>query len=221
MYSTVFENTDELELKRQSNASIVMALSSLGRKGEAREYAELYPCSPSPDKQTVVEWTLEGEEKLRFQQNLLRSHFTEIIGILTNTKSADNANSSDLKALIFAEKLIKFIVPDGNYLDFNDFLFIISVFKAQRYQYSDKEKAVECLLEARKYALEFDRLFTCKPQSHAYTTPLFNLLEIKTNDLIYEGTPEDNKRLDSYYWWLSGKCFDPLREYDGFKALLL
>lgn len=219
MYRTVFENADDEELKRQANADIVMALSSLGRWDEAKAYAEVYPESPKPSKETVMSWALSGAEKRRHEQEQLRRYFELAISGLTNIRDRDDPNLNDLDSLLAAESLIRFLVPDGNYLDWYDYLFIISIYKAQNYQYTDPEKAVACLREAREYAEAFDKLFTHEPKKYTYTSPLFDLVEIETKDFLYDGTAEENRRAGSFRWWLSGKCFDPLREREDFQAL--
>lgn len=219
MFCTVFDSTEDEKLRDKANVSIVMALSSLGRHAEAGVYADRYPDTPSPDRNTLIGWTLTGMEKRMHHQEQLRCHIEQVISDLTDLQDADDSNLRDLTSLLWAENLIRLFLPDGNYLHWNDYLFLISIFKAQNYQHTDPAKAINCLQKAKEYAAAFDSLILPDVKKCRFTTPLLNLPEVDMAAYLYDGPPAENSRMDSFFWWLSGKCFDPLRERADFQSL--
>jgi len=45
-------------------------------------------------------------------------------------------------------------------------------------------------------------------------------LSFDSADLLVYGSLEDNKRIDNFKWWLSGNCFDVIRERYDFQQLV-
>ena len=76
------------------------------------------------------------------------------------------------------------------------------------------------LKKARTYAEIFDDLFMHAPTTVPYNSPYFDLLDFDSTDLLVYGPLEENKRIDIFKWWMSGKCFDALRENSEFQKLL-
>ena len=208
----VFENATDEKLKNRALAGIVMKLGALRRNDEAKKYAEMYPKALILDKDTVMSWALTGEEKNKHSQKVLMGHLDGMLQILV-----DKAN---LEYLECAEKIIHSMIPSGEYNRYYDDLIDIAIYKAQIYAFSNPQKAIEELKKARDYAVTFDNLFMLEPTAISYNSPYFDLLSFDSADLLVYGSLEDNKRIDNFKWWLSGKCFDVIRERYDFQQLV-
>jgi len=216
----VFENTDDEMLKNSALAGIVMNLSGLRRNDEAVRYAELYPDAPVLDKKTVMGWALTGEEKERHLQKILMEHLDGMLGILIEKADPQNPNLKRMEYLDCAESLIHLMFPGEAYHRYYDELFLIYIYKAIIYANHAPEKAAETLQQARNYAQAFDALFMREPTAVPYRSPFFHLLKYDSADLLLYGPLEENRLTDSFRWWLSGVCFDGIREREDFRALL-
>lgn len=218
IYKLVFENSDG-ELQNEVLAQIVTALAVLKRNEESKKYAMMYPKPPTIDRDTLLGYALTGDEKLKHSQNMILKHLDALIFILTNIRDMNDPNKQELKYLICAENIINTFFPLRDYNRFYDEMMLISIYKAIIYQYEDKEKALKSLTDAKKYAVCFDKLFMGKPSKVKYNTPYMDKLAFDTKELVIEGPPEENMRIDIFRSWLDGNCFDTLREYTGFKSL--
>lgn len=216
----VFENTDDETLKNSALAGIVMNLSGLHRNDEAVRYAEQYPDAPVLDKKTVMGWALTGEEKERHSQKILMEHLDGMLWILIEKADPQNPNLKRMESLDCAEGLIHMLFPGGEYNRYYDELFLIFIYKAIIYANHAPEKAADALKQARSYAQAFDDLFMREPAAIPYRSPFFNLLNYDSADLLLYGSLEENRLTDRFRWWLSGACFDVIREREDFKAFL-
>ena len=215
----VFENATDEKLRNSALAGIVLNLSALHRYDEAKKYAEMYPQNIGLDKATVMGWALTGEEKHNHSQEILMSHLDGMMRILVYKTNSDNPNLKDLEYLECAEKTIHAMIPSGEYNRYYDDLIDIAIYKAQIYAYTDPPKAIEELKKAREYAVTFDNLFMRTPTAVPFNSPFFNALSYNSADLLVYGPLEENKRIDNYKWWLSGRCFDVIRECSDFQQL--
>ena len=220
LFFIVFENTNEDKLKNGALAGIVMTLSALRRNDEAKKYAELYPDNLVLDKDTVLEWALTGEDNARHSQKILQKHLDGMLYILVNKADSQNSNIKKLEYLDCAEKMIQTMFPDGKYNNYYDDLKDIAIYKAQIYADTDSQKAIKELKKAREYAKNFDTLFMQTPTMLPFDSPYFNLLDFDSADLLIYGPLEDNLRIDDFKWWISGKCFDIIRDCSDFQELL-
>ena len=216
----VFENTTDENLKNTALANIVMNLAALRRYDEAKRYAEMYPSNPILDKDTVMDWALTGEDKRKHSQQMLMNHLDGMLRILIWQKDPENPNLHNLEYLECAEKLIHDMFPTEEYNRYYDDLMDIAIYTAIIYSCTDPQKAIRELKKAREYAEIFDDLFMHAPTAVPYNSPYFDLLEYDSADLLVYGPLEENKRIDNFKWWLSGRCFDAIREQDDFIKLL-
>ncbi len=215
----VFENTNDEKLKNDALASIVKNLAALRRNDEAKKFAEMYPQSLGLNKETIMGWALTGKEKDKHSQEVLMGHIDGALRILVNKISSENSNLKDLEHLECAERIIHTMFPCDEYNRYYDELFYIAIHKAQIYAYKNPQRAIEELKKARAYAQTFDDLFMNSPVSISFNSPYFNMLSFDSTDLLVYGSLEDNKRIDNLKWWLSGKCFDVIRERSDFQEL--
>ena len=94
------------------------------------------------------------------------------------------------------------------------------MYKAQIYAETNPKKAIEELKKAREYAQTFDALFMQAPTVLPFDSPYLNLLDFDSADLLIYGPLENNLRIDNFKWWISGKCFDVIRDRSDFQELL-
>ena len=215
----VFENATDEKLKNSALAGIVKNLAALRRNDEAKKFAEMYPKALTLDKDTVMGWALTGEEKNKHSQKVLMGHLDGMLRILVNKAGSNNPNLKNLEYLECAENVICNMIPSGEYNRYYDDLIDIAIYKAQIYASVNPQKAIEELKKAHDYAVTFDNLFMLKPTAVSYNSPYFDLLSFDSADLLVYGALEDNKRIDNFKWWLSGKCFDAIRELSEFQQL--
>lgn len=216
----VFENTTDEKMKNNALASIVMTLSAQHRNDEAIRYAEMYPDTPRLDKNTVMGWALTGDTKEKHTQKTLMRNLDEMLGILIEKSDRANPNLKRMEYLDCAEALIRLMFPENEYNRYYDELFLIYIYKAIILAYREPPKAIEALKQARAYAEAFDRTFMDIPVNVPYHSPFFDMLTFDSADLLIYGSLEENKRIGNYRWWLSGPCFDVIRDRNDFQELL-
>lgn len=214
----VYEHTDNDELKRRSIAGIVMTLAALERYEEAKEYAKLYPTAPNLDRETVIGWTLTGEEKIRHHQQMTMNALDELLRNISGAASHDAKNQ--LACLDCAKNLILTLIPDGNYLRYLDTLKDLAVARAKLLQDTDPDSAIESLAKARQYAEEFDRLFMNHPVCRPFTSPFFDRLSFDSAELLVYGPLKDNLRTDDFRSMVTPQTFPALRDREEFGVII-
>ena len=214
----VYEHTDNDELKRRSIAGIVMTLAALDRYEEAKDYAKLYPTAPTLDRETVIGWTLTGEEKIRHHQQMTMNALDELLRNISGAASHDT--EKQLASLDCAIKLILTLIPDGNYLRYLDTLKDLTVTRAKLLQYTDPDSAIESLTEARQYAEEFDRLYMNHPVCRPFTSPFFDRLSFDSADLLVYGPLKDNLRTDDFRSMVTPQTVPALRDRVDFGVII-
>ena len=162
---TVLECADDGELKESAIFDIVLALSWLGRRDEAKVYAELYP-KDNKHKCMVMENCLEGEEKRRYHQQATMEHIRELFSI--HLGFVYSSEILDIK-----ENIIRAMIPDGNFLGFWEFLSHIDLARAGVCdKRAEHDEAVSWIRRALECAVKYDSL----EGKIRYTSPLFDLL---------------------------------------------
>ncbi len=202
---TVLEDCDDHDIKELALCSIVISLSTLGRKEEAIPYAKQYH-NPSE----LLGWCLSGDEWQENHQKDLESAFGSFLNELSRTK--------EKHLLEIAVSTAKALIDDGNFLWYHDTLMHDYVWLAMRYtEEKDFAKAVECLKNSHYHAVEYEKMEkAAKNEGVGYTCKAFNRLKFYPGSVWKSGTstlPEDFKE------YLTCKEFDPMRENEDFKAL--
>lgn len=119
IYKQVFDNS-EGKLRNDALVSIVSALAVLGRNGEAKKYAMMYPETPGIDRDSLIGYALTGDEKLKRLQKMMLKHIDALISIMINIKDPNDPNKQELKYLRCAEDVINTFFPTGDYNVFYD-----------------------------------------------------------------------------------------------------
>lgn len=206
-YRIVIENTNDHRLKNKALYGIVLSLSAIGEKAEAKDYAKLVDDKEKQDE--LLCRCLEGNERMKHCQevaerklNTFLSHFT----LATTSVEAHDA----------VEKILGIVFPDGNYQYYHDTLQFNNIYKASVCANNKQfDFAIEALSKARYHALKMDEYR--KDKCYQFTGPFFNLV---CGENPESETEETN--FDSYILSLNRiDAFDPLREREDFKSLLM
>ena len=210
--NTVLENTDDEKLKQRVIGDAVYALVDLGRRDEARKYAEFLPEGDA--RESLLGLTMTGEERIRHGQKLLwDAMWTLLSRLVENTP-----DSVRIEACEAADTIVRLLIPDGNLLDAYDLLYLGKVYHALRESETGRyEAAIEDLRAAKEYALLHDGIFVDHPGTYRYTAPCFDQFEINTHDFQYYGV---SRRVENLGSWLENGCFDPIRDTPEFQAIL-
>jgi hypothetical protein len=117
-----------------------------------------------------------------------------------------------------AEKIIKTVFSDGNYVNWHARLANNKMIQAKCFMKKGMhDEAIAELEEAAFHAKEFDALeaMTLKAQyGLSYTTPALDLISFN-----YMSRSGMTTELEDFKTHLTSKVFDPIRNYENFKKL--
>lgn len=205
-YKTVLDNSKGKILYNTALHGLVLSLSNLQKKQEAKEYAMLQQDEEKRDDLLI--WCLEGDELTKHCQRVAIRKLDRFLFQL------DFKNHS-LEVCEAIEKILYILFPDGNFQYFHSTLQYNCIAKAHRLCIAQQyDNAIEELKKARYHAEEMtkvDQQTTVK-----FTSPLFNLLE-------FDWPPNDSDvtSLDEFFSHIkNADCFDPIKEREDFKKLL-
>ncbi len=205
---TVIENAADAEVKNRALSTMVFALCDLGRRDEALLFAEL------SEKEDLIVRCLDGEEKIRRNQEILDRVFGDLIGRLSSP-------GNPIEALDAADTIIKVMIPDGNYLYYTDELMHNEIWRAGYYACQGMaEEAMAALRQSLEYARQYDKIYQAG-QPLPYTTPLFDRMQFDPKTLLISGTSENDTYSDvaNFREYLGWVWFDGLRDREDFQAL--
>lgn len=207
-YKIVLNNTPtDSGLYHKALHGLVIALSFNQKMEEAKEYALLEENENERDE--LLCWCLEGEEKKRHCQQLVNEKLKNLLSVMDFAYDTIEAPEA-------IEKILHILFPDGNFQDHHGRLQYSSIDKAIHYcKKGQYDNALEELKKARFHAEEMTKI--THRQTIKYTAPLFSLLEEEQ-----PVTDSDETNVDDLIRCLTNNsCFDPLREKEEFKALLV
>lgn len=206
-YEMIIEDCDNTDLKEHAIYRIVMTLSSLNRRDEALQYAKQHP---SCDE--LLKCCLRGEEWEEHRQKMIFRKLCELVVEL-------ECGKHDIVSIQAAEKIIKTVIDDGNYLMFHDTLMFNCIWQAQCFTKQKRyEEAVAVLRKSHEHAVMFEEMLECAKKSPLpYTCRAFNKLFYDAKDYCVSGTTTKTEDFKDCLAW---KEFDGLRERDDFKELL-
>ena len=205
-YKMIIEDCSDTDTKNDAIYVMVTNLSYLDRRAEALVYAEQHP-----NADELMMWCLRGEEREQCRQRLIKQYMHKLFFWLDEGRH-------DLASLQAAERIIKTIVPDGNYLYLNDDLMHNSIWQAGWYAREERfEEAIDALKTAYQYAIAFDTVKKqVKEQAIYFTSPILNKLKFDSETLSTSGT---STMAEDFVEYLSWGWFDTMREREDFKAL--
>ena len=206
-YKLVLDNTKDSKLYSKALFGIVLALSCNQKKDEAKQYAMLEEDEEKRDE--LLCWCLDGDEKKKHCQHLAN---TKLNSFLFQLKFGQNS----IEVYDAVEKILNIMFPDGNFQYYHNTLQYNSISKAFHFcRVQQYDRVLEELKKARYHAEEMTKIN--RQKIIKFTAPLFSLIEEE-----HPVTDSDITDIDDFIRCLNNnRCFDPIRENDEFKALLL
>lgn len=206
-FALVIENASDEEVKASAILGIVQYLSFRGRRDEAEKYAELYPENLPFRKEYVLLQCLEGEKRTVHHQKMLDRAMIDLLNLI-GEEYTDTACDAQ-------ERILKTMMPDGNYLYYHCILGQIYRRRADfRMKEGDCDKAAEMIKQAFYHAEEYDKFMegNTMPQSK----PFFDKLQWNVDEICKTGTETD---IEEMLEFLKKPLYSQLRERDDIKAL--
>ena len=209
LFIAVIKNTGDDYIRGQAIIGITQILCWRGRIDEAKRYAEMLPEKQNVTREDVIEYTLEGDELMRFEQQRIYKQFSEL---LTYLSFMHNCDCSELIC-----KLIETMIPDGNYLGYH-----LAIYCAKQsllrdaLKTSDKEKVISLLSDMKYHAKEHDKIEREVPGVYKYTVPHLRFAQVDTREWIGN---QSERWIDRFKDLLNENEFDTLRVDERFKAL--
>ena len=212
---TAFDTSGDERMRTNALSLIVQTLVFMGRKSEAKEYAELCPSAQSTSKEDMLALCAEGEEALILEQERIKASCLALLRELLNYWRGKDLHDESVQAALFAaEHIVCVLIPDGRFLEFHNVLYHVSAARAVLAGFDGKqEEMYTALRKAKEHAAAFASLQGGGEQR--YTSPLFRLCTVNYPQLAPQFlTPEQEFRE------LLGKTtFDPYRDSAEFLAL--
>ncbi len=206
-YERIIEDCDDINIKNDAIHGIVLALTDLGRLDEAKKYAEQHP-----ERDELLMWCLKGEEREVLRQELIAKTLGDLVLKLEFGKP-------DLSSAKAAEKIIKAIIDDGNYLYMNSRLAFNSYLQAVCLT-SDGlyDEAIAKMKECYLYAVEHEKaLETAKEKPINFTCDILSKLSFDANNYSKIGIGAE---IDNFRELLRRDQLAPLRDRKDYKELL-
>ncbi len=206
-YKIVLDNTKDSKLYNKALFGIVLALSCNHKKEEAKEYALLE--EDEEKRNELLCWCLEGEERKKHCQHLTN---TKLNSFLFQLKFGQDS----IEVYDAVEKILNIMFPDGNFQYYHNTLQYNSISKAFYFcKLQEYDSVLEELKKARYHAEEMTKINHQKEIK--FTAPLFSLIEEE-----HAVTDSDTTDVDDFIRCLNNnRCFDPIRERDDFKTLIV
>ena len=200
-FKIVLDHAKESQLLDNALHGIVLALCTLGRKAEAKEY--VMRLSNEAERAEALCGCLEGEEKISHCQKIAEGYLNRFLFWLTFA-------TKTLEAYDAAEKILAVLFPDGNYQYYHSTLQYGFLRKAMAFCKDFRfDEALAALQKAKYYAAELDKWG--RSGRRQFTTPLFDSVTATCPNIT---------ALDDFYTALNNNaCFDPIRDRDDFKSL--
>lgn len=205
-YERLIEDCDDIDIKNHAIYGMVMNLPGLGRREEAIRYAKQHP-----DANELLKWCLAGEELEIHRQQMILYKLDGLVGELEWGKRS-------LESIQVAEKIIKLVIDDENYLWYHDTLMHNQIWQALCLTKQNRyEEAVSALKTSHHHALLYEEMNE-KAKAHPlmYTSSVLNKVGYDAGQVTKSGT---STLLEDFKEYLSWKEFDALRSRDDFRNL--
>ena len=206
-YERIIEDCEDADIRNAALYGIVMNLPNIGRREEAIAYAKQHP-----DSDELLSWCLSGEEWEEHRQKKIMRKLSDLVGELEWGKHS-------LASIQAAERIIKTVIDDGNYLWFHEALMHNYIWQAQCLAGENREdEAISALRKSHEHAVRFVEMYERgKSSPIPYTCTIFNRLSFDSSEVCWSGM---STMTDDFREYLSWKEFDSLRDRDDFKPLM-
>ena len=179
LFDAVIKNCKDDVIRGEAIEGITQLLGWRGRHDEAKKYVEMLPERTMTTREAVLENILQGDELILFKQKRIMSHLSGILWDLSLMPTV----YTDIM-----QKIVSVMLPDGNYLEFNHYLYYAVKKKIShilKYEPACKaEKTHELLKELKTYAKAYDEIVFSKPGIYKYTSPWFDHIEEDTRNWL-------------------------------------
>lgn len=205
-FEKIIEDSTDSHLKESAIRGIVFALSDLGRRDEALQYARQHP-----DRDELLKYCLKGEDLKKHRQTLIFRKLADLLGEL----ETDHYNFETIR---LAEKILKLVIDDENYLWFHETLMFNYILQAQcltkQKQYTE---AISILRKSYEHAVLYDKIFMAAKETPVpYTASVFNKISFDANEIVKSGTATMTESFREFLLWGS---FDPIRDSEDFQSI--
>ena len=206
-YKLIIEDCGDVEMKNDAMYGIVMELSGLGRKEEALQYAKQHPQADE-----LMRWCLSGTEKEIHRQKMIQKKLGDLVFEL-------ESGHHDLQGIQAAERIVKTVIDDENYLWFHDTLMHNYIWQAQCLVKSNRyDDAICALIKSHYHAVQVVEMFSRGKESPLpYTCKILNKSTFDSNDTCWSGTTTLIEDFEDYLSW---NVFDVIRDRNDFQELL-
>ncbi len=211
-FQMIIEDCTDQYIRNKAIAGIVWPYTVMERYDEARKYAEMYPESADTSRDELLAKCVHGDEFVSLRRKIARDKLREFcISLYYMWQFSD---MKDYTAMDAEEAIIRAVIDDENYLNFNWDLYFIYLERARIYcSAGEYDSAVAALAETKRYALGYDDLF--EKGTASYTC---SVLKGYTEDVT------DCRDREFYIDFLKETVtkeavFTPLRGREDFKAL--
>ena len=218
-FAQVIEDCNDKEIRMTAIMGIVQYLCGLGRRDEAKKYAELYP-KDDKNYYRVMNDVLIGEEKLIHQQEHVNSVLYDFIfAIYWDLIFGHDYGEIELAPDVIL-KTLEAVFPDRNYLFYHGIVAEAYYEKAAVSTIrGDFDGAMELLKKACYHMEESQKCtFAGNTEVYKYSSPLFDRLTYDSGAEMHSGEGDDvvdfKKRLQIK------NVFKPLRDREDFKELV-
>ncbi len=209
----VLEDCDDEKIRRSMINNLVICLGELGRRDEARVWAEQYPENDGYGRDDLLGFCLTGDELALHRQKQIMKALDNLCEKLTCHWSTEAARTK--------QAVIELFIPDGNSLIYECELMHSAILQAKAFTREGKyDEAVAMLAKAKIHARAYDAIDLPENRGvYKFTAPLFDRIEYDTRLRCVSGTSSCMEDLYGYY--LPDAVFDPLREREDFRNLLI
>lgn len=211
-YQMIIEDCADQNIRNMAIAGIIWPYIVTERYDEAKKYAEMYPEPNETSRDELLAKCVHGDELVSLRRKIARDKLKEFCISLYYMWGF--SNMKDYTAMEAEEAIIRSVINDENYLQFNWDLYFIYLEKARVYcSAGEYDSAVAALAETKRYALGFDILF--EKGTASYTC---SVLEGFTEDVT--DCRDGDLYLDFFKKTVTEEAvFAPLRDREDFKAL--
>ena len=162
-------------------------------------------------RKTLSEAIEEGEDLKKHRQTLIFRKLADLLGEL----ETDHYNFETIR---LAEKILKLVIDDENYLWFHETLMFNYILQAQcltkQKQYTE---AISILRKSYEHAVLYDKIFMAAKETPVpYTASVFNKISFDANKIVKSGTATMTESFREFLLWES---FDPIRDSEDFQSI--
>lgn len=211
-FKMIIEDCTDQNIRNKAIAGIVWPYTVTERYSEAKKYAEMYPEPGDTSRDELLAKCVHGDELVSLRRKIARDKLRDLC--LSLYYMWDFSNMKDYTAMEAEEAIIRAVIDDENYLEFNWDLYFIYLERARKLASAGEyDSAMAALVKTKRYALGYDELFDKGTASYSCSV-------LKGYTVDVRDTRAVEVYLDFFKETVTEEAvFAPLRDRDDFKAL--